>query len=73
MCEPVYSKNNVNFRLPIVYYKNLTLSIKVVKTVTGFEHLYMPLGPTIEAKICPWNDMYGSQIWEEKSSAQGLL
>ena len=44
MCEPAYSKNNLNFRL--VFYRNLTLLLELVLNI-----LYLPLGPT-RGKMC---------------------
>ena len=48
MCDPAYSKNNLNFRL--VFHRNLTLLLELVLNI-----LYMPLGPT-RGNICSQND-----------------
>ena len=56
MCEPVYSENNLNFRL--VFLQKLDTVNKGIYFVrTGFERLYMPLGPT-RGKSCPRNDTF---------------
>ena len=44
MCDPAYSENNLNFRLVGVLQKLDTVR-ECIFVRTGFEHLYMPLGP----------------------------